>query len=218
MSKNAIPIKIVLIGDGAVGKTSICLSYINQYNSKKDLYIPTVFDSEKINKSFGDQNFEITFYDTAGADEYDKLRRLSFINATVFFVCYSADSKTSFEDVKQKWLKEANWFVQNSLIVLVETKVDLRFEKSENIIRRSNFVKDDEGVLLAKQIGALGYFQTSAENNLNSLYFVHKLYTSQKRKIIKTWINIFVRTGQNKNKGVILNVKNFIFFSLSIFY
>lgn len=63
---------------------------------------------------------------TAGQEDYDRLRPLSYPGANVFILCFSVVNPASFENVKQKWFPEVNHHASRVPIVLVGTKMDLR--------------------------------------------------------------------------------------------
>ena len=50
----------------------------------------------------GAQVIDLGLWDTAGQEEYDRLRPLSYTNANVFLICYSCVSSTSYENVSAK--------------------------------------------------------------------------------------------------------------------
>jgi len=60
----ATGIKLVVVGDGAVGKTCLLISYAN--NSFPDDYVPTVFDNYVVTLTAGEQQIELGLWDTAG--------------------------------------------------------------------------------------------------------------------------------------------------------
>jgi len=62
--------KLVVIGDGAVGKTCLLISYAKKEFPKD--YIPTVFDNYVVNLTANQQNIELGLWDTAGQEEYDR--------------------------------------------------------------------------------------------------------------------------------------------------
>jgi small GTP-binding protein len=64
MADKTETIKLVVIGDGAVGKTCLLISYAN--NRFPEDYIPTVFDNYVVNLTAGDRNIELGLWDTAG--------------------------------------------------------------------------------------------------------------------------------------------------------
>ncbi|KAH8860054.1 Cdc42 like [Schistosoma japonicum] len=100
MSNNVQTIKCVVVGDGAVGKTCLLISYTtNKFPSD---YVPTVFDNYAVTVMIGGEPYTLGLFDTAGQEDYDRLRPLSYPQTDVFLVCYSVTSVTSFKNVKEK--------------------------------------------------------------------------------------------------------------------
>ena len=76
----------------------------------------------------------VSLWDTAGQEDYDKLRPLSYGNAHVFLACFSVTSRLSFESIKGKWIPELRHFGKRVPIALVGCQKDLRTGKDENFI------------------------------------------------------------------------------------
>jgi len=131
MSEDRQLIKVVVVGDGAVGKTCLLISYTN--NSFPEKYVPTIFDNSMKEVTFkSEKNKTVTkikldLWDTAGQEEFDRIRYLSYIDTNVFFFCYSCVDQDSFHNIKARWVPEINYHVKDAspIKVLVGLKSDL---------------------------------------------------------------------------------------------
>ncbi|XP_059469399.1 ras-related protein ced-10-like [Neocloeon triangulifer] len=117
-------IKCVVVGDGTVGKTSLLISYTS--NRFPTEYVPTIFDNYTADVVIDGENHKIGLFDTAGEEDYDKLRPLSYPRTDVFIVCFAVDSPDSFVNMKLKWIPELRHYCPRTPILLVGTKADLR--------------------------------------------------------------------------------------------
>jgi len=156
-------IKIVAVGDGTVGKTSMFISFTT--NGFPTGYVPTIFDNYAANVMFERKPVCLALWDTAGQEEYDRLRPLSYPQTDVFLVCFSIVSQASLENVKSKWVPEVSHNCPGTPLVLVGTKQDLR-EDNEAISRLADRglspISFLQGAAMAKTINAAKYVECSA--------------------------------------------------------
>jgi Ras-related C3 botulinum toxin substrate 1 len=118
-------IKCVVVGDGAVGKKCLLISYIT--NAFPD-HNPTVFDNYIINVMVDNKQINLGLWDVSQLEGHDRLRPLSYPMTDVFLVCFSVVSPTSYENVSAKWIPELRHHAPSVPIILVGTKTDLRQE------------------------------------------------------------------------------------------
>jgi len=158
----AARIKLVVVGDGAVGKTCLLISYAKKKFPQE--YVPTVFENFTAPIKRGSDTILLHLWDTAGQEEYDRLRPLSYPGADVVLLCFSLVNSTSFEAISEKWSPEVNHYIPDVPKLLVGTKVDLRDSKTADP-HTTDYqpVSTEEGKNLADEIGAIRYVEVSAK-------------------------------------------------------
>ncbi|XP_016369169.1 transforming protein RhoA-like [Sinocyclocheilus rhinocerous] len=120
----AIRKKLVIVGDGACGKT--CLLIVFSKDQFPEVYVPTVFENYVADIEVDGKQVELALWDTAGQEDYDRLRPLSYPDTDVILMCFSIDSPDSLENIPEKWTPEVKHFCPNVPIILVGNKKDLR--------------------------------------------------------------------------------------------
>ncbi|KAL1808848.1 rac-like GTP-binding protein ARAC7 [Daucus carota subsp. sativus] len=158
-------IKCVTVGDGAVGKTCMLICYTS--NKFPTDYIPTVFDNFSANVAVDGSIVNLGLWDTAGQEDYSRLRPLSYRGADIFVLAFSLISRASYENVLKKWMPELRRFAPNVPIVLVGTKLDLREDGYLAHHMGYDLITTSQGEELRKQIGAAAYIECSSRTQQN---------------------------------------------------
>ncbi|XP_019867776.1 ras-like GTP-binding protein RhoL [Aethina tumida] len=140
---------IVLIGDGYVGKTSIvdALSHIEFSDSSN----PNIINETTINRD--SLNFNVI--DTAGQEEYSHIRKRAYEQANLFLLCFCLTDKTSFDNIRNKWVKDLELY-KNVPKILIGTKSDLP----------NHEIKFSDGEKLKKKLNCLYYIECSSKNKV----------------------------------------------------
>eukprot|EP00041_Stephanoeca_diplocostata_P031926 m.1005878 g.1005878 ORF g.1005878 m.1005878 type:complete len:194 (+) comp24052_c1_seq7:262-843(+) len=160
--------KLVIVGDGACGKT--CLLIVFSRNTFPEVYVPTVFENYVADITVDDKQVELALWDTAGQEDYDRLRPLSYPDTNVLIICFSVDSPDSLENVPEKWVPEVRHFCPSVPFVLVGCKMDLREDEAciKELAKTSQKpVSHAEGAECANKIGAHDYIECSARTQKN---------------------------------------------------
>merc|ERR1711944_268709 len=194
------------VGDGAVGKTCLLISYTtNKFPSE---YVPTVFDNYAVTVMIGGEPYTLGLFDTAGQEDYDRLRPLSYPQTDVFLVCFSVVSPSSFENVKEKWVPEISHHCQKTQFLLVGTQIDLRDDAATIDKLAKNKQKPltmELGERLARELRAVKYVECSAltQKGLKNVFDEAILAlgaprASEKKEMLSTVISLdFTRPNDN---------------------
>ncbi|KAG6926302.1 ras -like protein family member U, partial [Chelydra serpentina] len=168
-----LELQCVLLGDGAVGKTSLAVSYsANGYPAR---YVPTALDRFSAVVQVDSAPVRLHLCDTAGQEEFDALRRLCYPKADVVLLCFSVVAPASFQNVAEKWVPELSRLCPAAPLLLVGTQSDLRQDVQVLIRlarRREKPVAEPAARALAQRVGAVGYVECSAltQQNLKEVF------------------------------------------------
>lgn len=152
--------KIVVLGDAAVGKTSLINMYIEQSFSED--YKPTLGANiirkdvhvDEINASV-----RLIMWDLAGQEKYNVIRSMYFQGCVGALLVYDVTRHNTFETINSKWLKDFRKYVKKEgTYILIGNKIDLKDER---------IVSTDDGEKYAKEIDASDFIETSAKYGEN---------------------------------------------------
>ena len=130
MSKNYI--KIVLLGDGRVGKTSILNRYINNtFNDKEEMTVNCSYFQKDL--EFDGVKYTFCLWDTAGQEKFNALTNIYYRDAKGAILVYDVSIKETFKKV-EKWNEELKIFNKDTVVAIAGNKIDIGkidIEKSE---------------------------------------------------------------------------------------
>uniref|UniRef100_A0A7S2MSH3 Uncharacterized protein n=1 Tax=Octactis speculum TaxID=3111310 RepID=A0A7S2MSH3_9STRA len=138
------------------------------------------------------------YRDTAGREDHDRLRPLSYPQTSVFIVCFSITSMSSFENIEATWIPELRHHMPGVPVVIVGTKSDLRddMETMEYLAAKGQrYVTTQDAQNMACRVGASAYVECSALSgeNMDKIPDVYRIGLAFERE------NSFAK----RNKGVV---------------
>lgn len=151
--------KLVIVGNGGCGKTSLLTVFSK--GTFPEEYIPTVFENDVKDVTVDDETIELAVWDTAGQENYARLRPLSYRAADVVLIAFALNDLASLQNVPSLWLPEVQEFCPRVPILLVGTKSDLRDDSDEKCI------DSIEGQSMCQKINAKAFIETSAKLGIN---------------------------------------------------
>ncbi|OXA52053.1 ras-like GTP-binding protein Rho1 [Folsomia candida] len=182
--------KLVIVGDGACGKTSLLITFSK--DSFPTMYVPTVFENYVTEIEIDGKVIDLALWDTAGQEDYDRLRPLSYPDTDVLLICFSVDNPDSLQNVMEKWGPECSHFCPDVPIVLCGNKIDLRDDpmlvETLALINHTP-VGFEVGQEVASKINAVAYVECSALTREG----VHNVFETSVRACMKqkkqSWIS-----------------------------
>lgn len=158
-SQNPIRRKLVIVGDGACGKTSLlCCFALGEFPKE---YQPTIFENYVAEIRLDGKPVQLALWDTAGQEEYERLRPLSYSKSHVILIAFGIDTPDSLENVAVKWIEEVRSICGSAIpVILVGCKSDLRPPPDSPLSH--NYVQPSAGQEMAREIGARAYKECSA--------------------------------------------------------
>ena len=187
---NSLCFKFVLVGDSAVGKTSISNMFcINTFDKNQPQTIGLDFGVKNI--TIETQSIKIQVWDTAGQEKYHSITKAYFRGSAAVFLVFDVTNRESFSHIST-WTNDATCLSPPTAVkVLIGNKTDLEANRAVTSAEASDY---------AEQNGLL-YFETSALSgeriNDSFIETAHKIYEKYKNDNAK--FNINVNDGGNIN-------------------
>ena len=151
-------IKVVLIGESGVGKTSIIQRYVNDVYDPNQLLSSSAQFITKTVELNDEQSIKFDVWDTAGQEKFRALAKIFYKDAKAIVLVYDITNRSSFEQLQNYWFKEIEEnSLSDAILVIVGNKSDL-YENEQ--------VSDEEGKKFADEKNAI-FKRTSALSNRN---------------------------------------------------
>ena len=157
MDKEEIGIKVTLIGESSVGKTSIINRYTkNAFTQEMESTLGANYSQKKI--TLHKQKIRMDLWDTAGQEKYRAIGRHFYKESYIVCLVYDITNIDSFEKLKSVWYPELKEYGEKlKILALVGNKLDKYLEEE---------VKEEEAKKFAEEINAI-YAKTSAMEGTN---------------------------------------------------
>ena len=201
MEEDPIPVKVVLLGESGVGKTSIISQFTaNKFNPRCPTSVSAQFISKIIKFPQYNKSIKFDIWDTVGQEKYRSLAKIFYKDALIIIFVYDITTEFSFTAIKDFWFKETNENADNEpILALVANKVDLY--KDEKIT-------NDMGKAYADEINAI-FQNTSALSNSG----IDKLFENLGNKFLNPEFDYKKpqetnEMNNNENKNIKTNKKN----------
>ncbi|XP_077080104.1 ras-related protein Rab-23 [Siphateles boraxobius] len=150
-----VAIKVVVVGNGAVGKSSMIQRYCKGIFTKD--YKKTIgVDFLERQIIVNDEDVRLMLWDTAGQEEFDAITKAYYRGAQACVLVFSTTDRDSFEAIGS-WREKVEMEVGDIPTVLVQNKIDLLDD---------TVIKNEEAEGLAKRL-KLRFYRTSVKEDLN---------------------------------------------------
>ena len=151
--KDLIPLKITLVGNSSVGKSSL----INQFVNKIFVQTPIVtIGCDKFSRTeiINEQKIQLNLWDTAGQERFRSLSPMFLKNSNIVVLVYDITNENSFEELQNYWLNMVKQNTQDIILGIVANKSDLYEEEKVSEEKGRKFANEQKGY----------FFSTSAKN------------------------------------------------------
>ncbi|XP_061479025.1 ras-related protein Rab-23 [Rhineura floridana] len=172
-----VAIKVVVVGNGAVGKSSMIQRYckgIFTKDYKKTIGVDFLEREMQVN----DEDVRLMLWDTAGQEEFDAITKAYYRGAQACVLVFSTVDRESFEAIPT-WKEKVVSEVGDIPTVLVQNKIDLLDESC---------IKNEEAEALAKKL-KLRFYRASVKEDLNVTevfrYLAEKYLQKLKQRIVE---------------------------------
>ena len=197
MLKKIKHVKIVLIGECGVGKTSIISSYIkNEFSNEVPSSLTASFATKETNLTLNENIIQFDIWDTAGQELFRAVNKIFYVDANIVILVYDVTNKNSFYELKNYWYNE---ILKNG-----EKNVIFGIAGNKNDLYQNEEIKEEEVRKWANEINSIFYL-TSAKNKNG----IDELFNELGKKYIdKEFQNNLNLLGEKNNIKIMENNLN----------
>ena len=194
--QDAQPVKVVLLGESGVGKTSIITQFISKkFNQRCPTSVSAQFISKIMKFPEYSKNLKFDIWDTVGQEKYRSLTKIFYKDADIIIFVYDITTEFSFKAIKDYWYKETKEHTDiEPILALAANKIDLY--KDEQIT-------NSDGKEYADEINAI-FQNTSALSNTG----IDNLFENLGRKFIDPDFDYKNPGKETKRKNESKNINN----------
>eukprot|EP01084_Bolivina_argentea_P239226 402111_1 len=176
MTTTPLTVKLVLLGDSRVGKSSVVIRFVkNEFDQYKFPTIGATFLTQSV--SVGDYLVKFEIWDTAGQEKYRSLAPLYYRGASAALVVYDITNRESFDNAR-KWIEEVQTQEGHHVVVgLAGNKVDLAANRKVSISEGEEFAKQKNFIFLKPR----PKIQRTLKKYLDQLHKKYQTDNNQKR-------------------------------------
>jgi len=181
------------LGEGAVGKTSLVLRYVeNKFNDKHLTTLQASFLNKKLN--IGGKRVNLAIWDTAGQERFHALGPIYYRDSNGAILVYDITDEDSFQKVKN-WVKELRKMLGNDITLCIAgNKIDMAKERNVSVEQAEEY---------AASVGAK-HFHTSAKLNKGIEELFLDLSKRMMEKVEQDTQKGSMRTGSQRNRNVVI--------------
>ena len=191
MFEEEIEIKLILLGESGVGKTSIIKRYYEDtFNPDQESTLSTNFATKDL--VINNKKIKLNLWDTIGQEKYRSLSTYFLKETEIVILVYSIISRKSFNELNYWYNLFVDNLGKNIILGVIGNKCDL-ISKQE--------VSDKEGIEFAKKHNALFAQISVKENKIGIDAFIDNII----REYLRSKIDKDFEIVENREKGIILN-------------
>ena len=192
-------VKIILLGESGVGKTSIIIRY---YKNTFNLNLPSTFGSTFITKYLekNDITYKLNIWDTTGQEKYHSVTKLFIHGADIAILVYAINNINSFQKLDYWYKTIRDNCDDNVILAIVGNKCDLMFNNEDD--KEAVFVSEEEGEKYAKEKNVKFKFVSAKDDKkgIDSLFneLLNEYIAKNKSKI--SYIDESIKIDKKKTK------------------